>query len=552
MFNINISYNSIKLRNRYTISLIHDRQFTNNPYNRPNKYPLLPKKTTNNSMPYYINIALSLMVNVIVYTSLQSSLIVNMTSLDDTKFILMQSIFILCSVKLWLTKIDKRMLNIAIATTSIISLMCIKVLIIKIIVINILKDLFVYNSVKGESNNSAMAILCIDKIMVACIYAFIADYNVSFVVFMLCISIILSLATIYKPFNSNVKHKNKLSKQIKMKPISYVMMCCNAISYIHNIAMFYSDPSISTYISLSTCLQLVGLLTAPYFWNLSKNSELLAGFVVIVKCLSYILIVKYCSIYGFITLGVAAGWIIFFVRYYINLVDAKGIIKFDGIIKIGNLVMFVFYIWYTHLLVYIFSAIIFITLLHLILDNHGKKIGKWLNNNYMSYTGWRKRGVRLSLRSKYNMSTYLNDTTMGYIQIEVIFKKDVWELANDDCCMDIEILDRMLGVVMMTGLVELTEDGIGEMTNYEKAMIREEIYEKTIPVNASNRSICFRYDELISLSVFNKFQPQTELFMRDFLAAILFNHDKVLGVKNPFKGNKMYYNISFVEGITVN
>ena len=41
MFNINISYNSIKLRNRYTISLIHDRQFTNNPYNRPNKYPLL-------------------------------------------------------------------------------------------------------------------------------------------------------------------------------------------------------------------------------------------------------------------------------------------------------------------------------------------------------------------------------------------------------------------------------------------------------------------------------------------------------------------------------
>ena len=30
MFNINISYNSIKLRNRYTISLIHDRQFTNN------------------------------------------------------------------------------------------------------------------------------------------------------------------------------------------------------------------------------------------------------------------------------------------------------------------------------------------------------------------------------------------------------------------------------------------------------------------------------------------------------------------------------------------
>ena len=31
MFNINISYNSIKLRNRYTISLIHDRQFNNKP-----------------------------------------------------------------------------------------------------------------------------------------------------------------------------------------------------------------------------------------------------------------------------------------------------------------------------------------------------------------------------------------------------------------------------------------------------------------------------------------------------------------------------------------
>ena len=32
MFNINISYNSIKLRNRYTISLIHDRQFNNKPH----------------------------------------------------------------------------------------------------------------------------------------------------------------------------------------------------------------------------------------------------------------------------------------------------------------------------------------------------------------------------------------------------------------------------------------------------------------------------------------------------------------------------------------